>query len=104
MEISEIDYNTFNDWYKKNLPSFNCEICRSNSSEKPLLMPSTIFNIPAFDNKSAYPVILLCCNCCGNSRLMSAVHLEKMGCPIFNFLPKKKNVLRFFDYFKRGKK
>lgn len=104
MELSDSDYDKFNDWYKANIPAFKCEICGSNSCESPLSMPSNIFTVNGLDGRSAYPLIILSCISCGNTRFLSVVVLEQKGCPIFHFLPKKNNILRFLDYFKKGKK
>ena len=103
MEISNHDYDKFNEWYKDNIPSFKCDVCGSDSSENPLSMPSAIFTLTSLDRQKSFPIIVLSCISCGGMRLLNVVHLERMGCPIFNFLPKKNNILRFFDYFKRKK-
>jgi hypothetical protein len=104
MQISDFDYDKFNDWYKENIPAYKCEICTSNSAQENVLMPPNVFGLRSLDNSCTYPVVVFGCMGCGHAKLFSAVTLEQMGCPIFHFLPKKSNILKFLDYFKRKKK
>lgn len=98
-------------WFRtKCADILNCSFCLT-SEPGALCIASNFFSLPVFNklgeipNAACIPLILLCCNNCGNCRMLSATILEEKGCPHINLLPPKpkKNVLNFLDYFK-GKK
>jgi len=104
MELTQSDVRQITEWFMSGYPyKLICPICEGKSFEFPGLLYTPILLTPMIGSNIVTPTLQLHCYGCSHIMSFSAIKLEGMGCPIFQFRPKK-NVFSFLDYFKRKKK